>query len=37
MKNPKKIFIATAITVIILFILGNWATPAQANNAGIAT
>ena len=35
MKKPKIFFITVAITLIVLFILGNWATSAQATSTGI--
>jgi len=35
MNRPRNFFFTVAITVIMLFILGNWATSAQATGATI--
>ena len=35
MNKPKNFFFAVAITVIMLFILGNWSTSAQATGVTI--
>ena len=35
MNKPRNFFIAAAITIITLFILGNWATAVQATGAEI--
>ena len=35
MSKPRNLIFAAGIATIMLFILGNWATSAQATGAGI--